>query len=349
MIYEKLSGTDIEVSKACLGTMSFGAHVSEETSFKVMDRSLELGINFFDTAELYSVPVSKETYGLTEEIIGRWFKARNSRDKIVLASKVCGPARNDNDNYIREGKTRLDRKNIRLALEASLKRLQTNHIDLYQIHWPDRNVNKFGERNYAPTDESDTIPIEETMKAMQELQKEGKIKHYGLSNETPWGIMEYLRLAKELGLPRPISIQNNYSLLTRSYENSMAEISHRENIGLLAYSPLGYGVLGGRYLNGEKPAGGRFAKYPDFAQRYHTKQVEEIIKKYKALAEENGMTLPGLALAFVYEQFFLTSNIIGPSNVSQLEEDVRALEIKLTPEIKEQIEIIHEECPNVCP
>ena len=349
MIYEKLSGTDIEVSKTCLGTMSFGAHVSEEASFKIMDRSLELGINFFDTAELYSVPASKETYGLTEQIIGRWFKKRNSRDKIVLATKVCGPSRSSNDNYIREGKSRLDRKNIRLALEASIKRLQTDHVDLYQIHWPDRNVNSFGIRNYNPTDDSHTIPIEETMKVMQELQKEGKIKHYGLSNETPWGTMEYLRLSKELGLPRPVSIQNNYSLLTRSYENSMAEISHRENIGLLAYSPLGFGVLGGRYLNGGKPEGGRFTKYPDFAQRYHTKQVEEIIRKYKTLAEENGMTLPELALAFVYEQFFLTSNIIGPSNVSQLEEDVKALEKKLTPEIKEKIEMIHEECPNICP
>jgi aryl-alcohol dehydrogenase-like predicted oxidoreductase len=348
MVYNVLSGTDTKASRVCLGTMSFGAHVSEETSFEIMDRALEMGVNFFDTAELYSIPDSKETYGLTEEIIGRWFRSGNSRDKIILATKVCGPAR-WGENYIRNGESRLDQKNIRLALEGSLKRLQTDYVDLYQLHWPDRKVNIFGRRNYDPSDDSDAVPIEETMKTMRELQKEGKIRHYGLSNETPWGTMEYLRLSRELGLPRTVSIQNNYSLLTRTYENSMAEISHRENIGLLAYSPLGFGVLGGRYLNDRKPQGGRFTKYPDFVPRYRSKQVQKITEKYKSLAEENGLTLPQMALAFVYRQSFLTSNIIGPSNVSQLEEDVKALDIKLTEEIIQEIEKIHEECSNVCP
>jgi aryl-alcohol dehydrogenase-like predicted oxidoreductase len=349
MQYETLSGSRTKVSKACLGTMSFGAHVSETTAIEIMDRALELGVNFFDTAELYSIPASKETYGLTEEIIGRWFKARNSRSSIVLATKVCGPARSADHSHIRGGKSRLDRKNIRQALEESLRRLQTDYIDLYQLHWPDRQVNSFGVRNYTPSDDSSAVPITETMQTLHELQKEGKIMHYGLSNETPWGTMEFLRLSKELNLPHPVSIQNNYSLLTRTYENAMAEISHREDIGLLAYSPLGFGVLGGRYLGGRKPEGGRFTKYPEFAARYRTQQVEDIISNYKKLAEEHGLSLPQLALAFVYQKFFVTSNIIGPSNVSQLEEDVKTMAIELSPEIRERIEEIHEQCPNVCP
>jgi len=349
MIWENLSTTNIKVSKACLGTMSFGAHVDEETSFAIMDKALQLQINFFDTAELYAVPPCKETYGLTEKIIGKWMKERKTRNKIILATKICGPMRSLGENYIREGKTKMDQKNIILALEGSLKRLQTDYIDLYQIHWPDRNVNKFGQRNYVPRNDQDSVPIEETIRALQKMQKEGKIKHFGISNETPWGVMEYLRIARELNLPRPVSIQNNYSLLTRSFETSLAEISHRENIGLLAYSPLGYGVLGGRYLDGQKPQNGRFSKYPYFVPRYRSKQVEVIIKKYKKLAEKNGLTLPQLALAFVYDQFFLTSNIIGPSNVQQLEENVKALSIKLSAKIKQNIEEIHEECANVCP
>ncbi len=349
MQYTKLSGTDTKISKICLGTMSFGAHVSEETAFEVMDRALELGINFWDTAEMYSIPPSKETYGLTEEIIGRWFESRKKRDQVVLATKVFGPSRSAEENYIRDGNTHFDRKNIRLAVEGSLKRLKTDYIDLYQFHWPDRNVNKFGQRAYVPMDDEKAVPIVETLKVAQELQKEGKIKHIGVSNETPWGVMEYLRLAKEFDLPRIASIQNNYSLLTRTYENSLAEITHREGIGLLAYSPLAYGVLGGRYLDNAKPAGGRFTNYPDFVPRYRTERVENLIKKYKALAEKHGLTLPQMALAFVYEQFFVISTIIGPSNVEQLEDCISALDIKLSEEIKQGIEQIHEECPNVCP
>jgi len=347
MQYNHLSTTSIKVSKACLGTMSFGAHVDEEVAVEVMDKAFELGINFFDTAELYSIPSSKETYGLTEKIIGRWMKKRNNRKEITLASKVVGSDRG-HASYIRGGKTNLDKKNIREALEASLKRLQTDYLDLYQLHWPDRHVNKFGEREYSVDRDEKATPIEETLEALQKLKEEGKVRAFGISNETPWGTMEFLRLAKEKRLPRMVSIQNNYNLLTRSFETGLSEISHREKIGLLAYSPLGYGVLGGRYLDGNKPKNGRFTKYPHFVTRYHTKQVEKIIKKYKTLAEENDLTLPQMALAFVYRQDFLTSNIIGPSNVEQLVEDVESMKIQLTRKVLKGIEEIHQECPNPC-
>ena len=348
MIYTKLSTADVKVSKACLGTMSFGAHVTEEAAFKIMDRALELGINFFDTAELYAVPTSPETYGLTEEIIGKWMKSRNARKKIILATKVVGP-NHGWLGHIREGRTQLNEKNITKALEASLKRLRTEYIDLYQLHWPDRNVQKFEERNFVFKDDEVNTPIEETLSVLQKLQKEGKIKNIGISNETPWGTMEYLKLSREKGLPRAVSVQNIYNLLTRNFETAMSEISHRENIGLLAYSPLGYGALGGRYLDGNLPKGGRFTKYPDFVPRYRTPLVEGIIKQYKSLAEENNMTLPQMALAFVYGQTFLTSCIIGPATVEQLEEDVEAMNIKLSDEILVKIDEINEQCPNPCP
>ncbi|MDH3324568.1 MAG: aldo/keto reductase, partial [Candidatus Peregrinibacteria bacterium] len=227
-------------------------------------------------------------------------------------------------------------------------RLQTDYIDLYQLHWPDRNVNTFGDRNFIAEENEQMTPIEETLEALQELKKEGKVRDFGISNESPWGTMEFLRLAKEKNLPRAVTVQNNYSLLTRTFETSMAEVSFRENIGLLAYSPLGYGVLGGRYLDGNKPEIGRLTKYPDFVPRYRIPQVENIIKKYAKLAKENNMSVAQLALAFVYSQSFLTSCIIGPSNVEQLIEDTEAADINLSPEVLQKIEEIHEECPNIC-
>lgn len=348
MIYNKLSTTDIKVSKIALGTMSFGAHVSEDVAFEIMDRALELGINFFDTAELYPIPSRSETYGLTEKIIGRWMKSRNVRDKIVLATKVVGP-NHGWLGHIREGRTRLNEKNITEALEASLERLGTDYIDLYQLHWPDRNVQKFEERNFVFDKNEVSTPIEETLKVLQKFKEQGEVKNFGISNETPWGTMKYLNLAKEKKLPRVVSVQNIYNLLTRNYETAMAEITHRENIGLLAYSPLGYGSLGGRYLDGEFPKDGRFTKYPDFVPRYRTSLIENIIKQYKNLAETHNMTLPQMALAFVYSRTFLTSCIIGPSNVAQLEENVKALGIKLTSGILQEIDEINETCPNPCP
>lgn len=349
MKYTTLPTTDIEVSKVCLGTMSFGAHVNQATSFDIMDKSLDLGINFFDTAELYSVPVSKETYGLTEEIIGRWMEKRKKRSEIILATKIAGPMRIPGGDYIREGNSHFDKKNIQEACEQSLKRLKTDYIDLYQLHWPDRNVNSFGQRNWVLKEDEYTTPILETLQALQELQKEGKVRSFGISNETPWGAMEFLRIAREAGLPRMVTTQNNYSLITRSYETSMAEVSIREDLGLLAYSPLGFGVLGGRYLDGNKPKGGRFTEYPDFNPRYQSSKVEALIKKYDQLAKANNLTLPQLALAFVYAQPFVTSTIIGPSNVEQLIENTEAIDIKLSSDVLKEIEEIHEECPNICP
>jgi aryl-alcohol dehydrogenase-like predicted oxidoreductase len=253
------------------------------------------------------------------------------------------------DGYIRDGQTGLDRQNIRKALEGSLKRLGVDYIDLYQAHWPDRKVNMFGERGYTHEQNDQSVDLAETLEAMQELQKEGKIRYFGVSNETPWGVMKYLELHKDRSLPRVVTIQNNYSLLTRTYDTHLAEVSHREDVGLLAYSPLGFGVLGGRYLDGRLPKGGRFTKYPYFAERYRSAEVEKIIKKYLVVAKKHNLSLAKLALAFVYSRPFVTSNIIGPSNPEQLIECVEALDIKLNSEILADIETVHEECPNPCP
>ena len=327
--------------------------MDEPTAHQVMDRSQALGVNFFDTAELYSIPPQPQTYGLTEEIIGRWMKERGNRQNLIIATKAAGPWHMPSEGWIRGGKTHFDRQNIRSAVEDSLRRLQTDYLDFYQLHWPDRNVNKFGQRAYQHDPNEYFTPIQETLEVLQELQKSGKVRFFGLSNETPWGAMEFLRIARQHDLPLMSTTQNNYSLLTRSYENSMSEISHRENLGLLAYSPLGYGVLGGRYLDGKKPAGGRFTvypleKFPHFVPRYQSPDLWPIIKQYQKLAQDHGLTLPQLALAFVYQQPFVTSNIIGPSNEEQLFEDVSALEIKLSTEILASIEAIHEQCPNPC-
>lgn len=348
MKYTILPNTNIKVSKVCLGTMSFGAHVPEKTAFSIMDKALELGINFFDTAEMYAVPPCEKTYGLTEEIIGRWMKKQKKRKDIILGTKISGPSRNGAEYYIRGGNSHFDKRNIHEAIEGSLKRLGTDYIDLYQLHWPDRNLNKFGERAFVPQKNEFMTPIEETLEVLQELQKAGKVRCFGISNESPWGAMEFLRIARERSLPIMATVQNNYSLLTRTYENAMAEVCYRENIGLLAYSPLGYGVLGGRYLDGNMPKGGRFTKYPGFVPRYTSKMVEKIIKRYGELAGERKLSIAQLALAFVYAQSFVTSVIIGPSNVEQLVEDAQAMNIKLSPEVFKAIEIIHEEFPNPC-
>ncbi len=348
MKYTTLPTTDVKISKTCLGTMSFGAHVSEETAIEVMDKALGLGINFFDTAEMYAIPPCEETYGATEQIIGRWMEKQKNRKDIILATKISGPCRDGSEYYIRGGNSHFDKKNINEALDNSLKRLGTDYIDLYQLHWPDRNINKFGERNWIYDADEYMTPVLETLEALQEVQKAGKVRHFGLSNESPWGTMEFLRIARENNLPRMVTTQNNYSLLTRTYETAMTEVSARKNVGLLAYSPLAYGVLGGRYLDGNKPEGGRFTKYPEFVPRYRSVLVENIIKKYVALAKDHQLSPAQLALAFVYSQQFVTSNIIGPSNIEQLIEDTEALNIELSSEVLEAIEVIHEECPNIC-
>lgn len=348
MQFQNLSTTDVSVSKACLGTMSFGAHVDEAAAWTVMDKALELEVNFFDTAELYAVPPEADTHGETERIIGRWMKERGNRDQLVIATKVAGPAQVNAGGlkWMRDGELDFSEESICIAVDGSLERLQTDYIDLYQLHWPDRHVNAFGRRTFTWDGGEHIRSCEEILTTLQKLVDEGKIRHIGLSNETPWGTMKFLQAAKEMGLPRPVSVQNNYSLLTRSYDNGMAEVSHREDIGLLAYSPLGYGVLGGRYLDGAKPEGGRFTKYPWFAARYQTERVESLVRQYKHLAESHGMSLATMAQAFVYSRSFVTSCIIGPSNVEQLEENIAAMDVVLSEEILAGIEEIHESCPN---
>ncbi|MCB1192606.1 MAG: aldo/keto reductase [Leptospiraceae bacterium] len=345
MKYTTLSTTDLRVSKICLGTMSYGAQVSEQDAFEQMDMAIDMGVNFFDTAEMYAIPPSATNYGKTETIIGKWLDNTGNRDKIVLATKVMGPNRYP---FVRDGSCRLDKKNIEAAINESLKRLKADSIDLYQLHWPDRHINWFGQRGYIHNPNEQVTPIEETLNALKDIQKSGKVRYFGLSNETPWGTMQFLQIAKEHGYPRMVSIQNVYNLLNRHYEINMTEISHRENIGLLSYSPLGFGVLGGRYFDGQRPQGGRFTLYPKFADRYHQTHVTEIAKEYQKLAKNHNLTLPQLSLAFVNRQPFITSNIIGASNIEQLREDIETIHIELSNEVLKEIDKIHERYPNPC-
>lgn len=341
----RLGRTDLSVSLICLGTMTWGEQNSEAEGHAQMDRALAAGVDFFDTAEMYPVPPRAETYSRTESIIGTWFAARKNRDKVVLASKIAGPGRME---HVRGGTTRHDAKNIRLALEASLKRLQTDYIDLYQLHWPDRTTNTFGKLNYSHTEETGVVPLEETLSALAEHVKAGKIRHVGLSNETPWGTMDAVRAAERAGLPRVVSIQNPYSLLNRSFEIGLAEVSIREEVGLLAYSPLGMGTLAGKYLNGARPAGARLTLFDRF-QRYSTERGKVAAEKYVTLARKHGLDPAQMALAFVNSRPFVTSNIIGATSIEQLDSNIASVGVTLSPEILAEIDAIHTEVPNPCP
>lgn len=332
-----LGRTDLSVSLICLGTMTWGEQNTEAEAFEQLDYALDHGINFIDAAEMYPVPPRAETQGLTETYLGNWLKARGRRQDLVLASKVAGPG--NGLNYLRGG-PRLTREHIEQALNDSLKRLQTDYIDLYQVHWPDRNTNFFGKLGYQHDADEQATPIEETLDALAAQVKAGKIRHIGLSNETPWGTMRYLELAERRGLPRIVSIQNPYNLLNRTYEAGMAEISHRENAGLLAYSPLGFGVLTGKYLGGRKPEGARLTLYSRFS-RYNSPQVEKAAQAYVDLAREHGLSPAQLALAFVNSRPFLTSNIIGATSMPQLEENLASHEVRLSDTVMERIEDIH--------
>ncbi|GAB6042134.1 NADP(H)-dependent aldo-keto reductase [Endothiovibrio diazotrophicus] len=347
MKYRKLGRTDIDVSLICLGTMTFGEQNSQEEAFAQMDYAIEQGVNFFDTAELYAIPPKAQTYGATEEIIGRWMKARGSRGKIVLASKVAGPT--SWVPHIRDGAAILDRSNIRIAVEGSLRRLGTDHIDLYQVHWPERPTNYFGRLGYLPAeDETPSTPIDETLDALTELVREGKVGHIGISNESPWGTMRYLAAAERLGLERIVSIQNPYSLLNRSFEVAGAEIAHREGVGLLAYSPLAFGVLSGKYLGGEMPAGARITLFPDYT-RYSNEQGVTATSAYVTLAREHGLDPAQMALAYVNSRPFVTANIIGATTVEQLEGNIASVDLELTEEVLEAIEAIHSRYTYPCP
>ena len=346
MKYRKLGNTNIDVSLICLGTMTWGEQNSEKEAFEQMDFSLDKGINFFDTAELYSVPPKKETFGSTEKIIGKWFKERKNREKIILATKVVGRS---GMKWFRGKETRLNKEQILEAVEGSLMRLQTDYIDLYQIHWPDRKSNFFGKLGYEHQEESDIITIKEQLEVLGTLVKSGKIRHIGLSNETPWGLMKFISLAEQYDLPRVVSIQNPYSLLNRSFEVGLAEISIREKSGLLAYSPLGFGMLTGKYENGQNPDDARLTLFGDMFTRYTKPKGRKVALKLNILALDNDLTPTQMALSYVNSRPFITSNIIGATKMDQLKENIESVEIELNEEIIEEIENIHIQDPYPCP
>jgi aryl-alcohol dehydrogenase-like predicted oxidoreductase len=346
MEYRRLGHSDIKVSAICLGTMTFGEQNSEEDAHAQLDYAMAQGVNFIDTAEMYPVPPKADTYGRTEEYIGTWLKRRGNRQDIILASKVAGPARDL--SYLRHGQARLDRNNIETALHNSLKRLQTDYLDLYQLHWPDRKANFFGRLGYQHDATDNPIPIEETLQVLGDLVRAGKVRHIGLSNETPWGAMRFLQTAQQLNLPRAVSIQNPYNLLNRSFEIGLAEIAHREDLGLLAYSPLGFGVLTGKYLGGKQPAGARLSLYERF-QRYRGHRGLAGTEAYVSLARSQGLDPAQMALAYVASRPFVTSVIIGATTLEQLAADIGAQDLELTPLVLAAIEEIHRDNPNPCP
>lgn len=345
MKYTLLPHTDIKVSKLCLGTMTWGQQNTEAEGHEQMDFALDKGVNFFDTAELYPVPARAETQGETERVIGTWFKKTGNRDKVVLASKIAGPAAIT--KHIRTNGFK--KEAIEDAVNGSLKRLQTDYIDLYQLHWPERNTNYFGSRGYKhDANEQWEENFKEILECLDGFIKAGKIRYVGLSNENPYGTMKYLEESRKGGLPRMITIQNPYNLLNRLFEVGNAEVSMRENIGLLAYSPLGFGTLSGKYLNGKMPEGSRIKLFPNY-NRYSQPNGVRATEKYAALAAQNGLSLTHLALAFVNQQPFLTSNIIGATSMSQLQENIESIHVELSAEVLEAIEAIHNEIPNPGP
>ncbi len=345
MRYTTLPNTDIKVSKICLGTMTWGEQNTETEGHAQMDYAFEQGVNFFDTAELYSVPSRKDTQGSTETIIGNWFKKTGNRDKIVLATKIAGPG--EYTKHIRTGG--FAKHEIDDAIDKSLKRLQTDHIDLYQLHWPERNTNFFSVRDYAHKErEQWQDNFNEVLHSLEDKIREGKIRHIGLSNEGPWGVMRYNEEAKHSDLPKMITVQNPYSLLNRTDEQGLSEVLHRENIGYLPYSPLGFGVLTGKYRNGAKPSNARVTLFPNFA-RYHGKNSFEATERYYELAKAHGLSLAQLSLAFVNDRSFVTSNIIGATTLEQLKENIESVDVRLGGEVLEAIDAIHNDIPNPAP
>jgi aryl-alcohol dehydrogenase-like predicted oxidoreductase len=344
MEYRALGSTGLNVSAICLGTMTWGEQNTEAEAHAQMDLAVASGVNFFDTAEMYPVPPKAETQGLTESYIGSWFRKTGKRRDIVLASKVIGPGMFP---YLRGG-PRLDREQVLAACEASLRRLQTDVIDLYQVHWPQRHTNYFGKLGYEHRDEDGVVPIEETLGALAELVQQGKVRHIGISNETPWGVAEYLRLSRERGLPRIQTIQNPYSLLNRSFEVGLSEFSHREGIGLLAYSPLAFGALSGKYLGGVWPEGARLTLFKRFS-RYNGDHAEAAIAEYVGLARAHGLDPAQMALAFVSGRPFVVSNIIGATSLDQLRSNLGSADLVLSDALLKQIEQIHARYTIPCP
>ena len=345
MKFKKLGTTNLDVSLICLGTMTWGTQNTEKDAFEQMDYSLECGINFFDTAELYSVPPNSESYGKTETIIGNWFEKRKNREKIILATKVAGPG----CNWIRGGGNNFDEKSIGEAINGSLKRLKTDYIDLYQLHWPERSTNFFGRRDYTlDSEEGDWNSFESVLKALEKFIKSGKIRYIGMSNETPYGLSKYIELSKNKNLPRMMSVQNPYNLVNRTYEIGMSEISIREKCGLLVYYPLATGALSGKYRNGQMPKNSRQALFKGW-ERHLNPLAMNAYEEYHKLAKEYNMTMAQLAQAFVNSRPFVTSNIIGATTMDQLKENIDSVNIELSDEIMKKINVIHNNNPNPSP
>ena len=346
MRYNKLGQSDIDVSVICLGTMTFGEQNTEQEGHQQLDYAVSQGVNFIDTAELYAIPANPDTYGETERIIGTWLAKRGKRDDLVIATKIAGPGPGWID-HIRGGQSRFTKAHIDEAVEASLTRLQTDYIDLYQLHWPERKTNYFGRLGYT-SEESEFTPIKDTLEALANHVKAGRIRYIGLSNETPWGMMSFINIARQYDLPVIASNQNPYSLLNRTYEIGCAEISHREKVSLLAYSPLGFGVLTGKYLNNAKPDGARLSLWSQFA-RYSNPQALEATKAYVDLANQYQLEPAQMALSFVNSRPFLTSNIIGATSLEQLKVNIESIDLDLPVDLIEKIEEIHTRIPNPSP
>lgn len=345
MEYRAIPHTDLSVSVIGLGTMTWGEQNTESEGHEQMDYALEKGVNLFDTAEMYPVPPIPETCHETERIIGSWFADRGKRDEVVLATKVVGPG--PHVTHVREG-TRHNREHITTALEGSLKRLQTDRIDLYQLHWPDRPVPLFGTRDYSPPRQSDSIPIEETLEVLADLVKAGKVRYLGLSNETPWGAMRFLAAAEQLSLPRMVTIQNSYNLLNRTFDSGLSEVCHEEGMRSLPYSPLAFGRLSGKYRNGAKPSGARLTLWERFA-RYNGPNSDAAVEEYARIADEAGLSLAQMSLAWINQRHHVASNLIGATTMDQLQENIASIDIKLPGEVRKAIDSVHHRYPNPCP
>jgi len=347
MKMNELGQTGIQVSDICLGTMTFGEQNTEDDAHAQLDMAVDHGVNFIDTAEMYAFPARAETQGRTEAYVGSWLKARGNRDKVVVATKITGPGARF--GHIRDGQMRFDREQIRRAVDGSLKRLQTDYIDLYQTHWPERPSNYFGKLGYEHDDnEADWTPFEETLEAVADEIKAGRIRAFGVSNESAWGLMAQLRLSKAGSLPRVASVQNAYSLICRQFEVGLAEAAIRERCGLLAYSPLAFGALSGKYLDGDPPAGSRIQRFPSF-QRYFKPNAVEATATYVKLARDHGLSPTQMAIAFVRSRRFATSTIIGATTLDQLRDNLGAGELVLPADVLAAIEAVHMSNPNPGP
>ncbi|BAT51189.1 Aldo/keto reductase [Nostoc sp. NIES-3756] len=345
MPYNQLGESDLKVSDICLGTMTYGKQNTIEEAHQQLDYAVGQGINFIDAAEMYPVPTSADTYGKTETYIGEWLK-HQQRDKLIIATKIAGPGRGF--EWVRSGAKAIDYANIKQAVDDSLRRLQTDYIDLYQIHWPDRYVPRFGQTVFDPTQVKPSVPIVEQLEAFADIIKAGKVRYIGLSNETPWGVTQFSNTAKQLGLPKVVSIQNAYNLLNRVFDGALAEAVYYENIGLLAYSPLAFGFLTGKYLHG-KPEKARVTLFQNFGQRYLKPKVSEVVAAYVDIAKRHNISPAQLAIAFVRSRWFVTSTIIGATTLEQLKENIESVNVTLDKEILEEIDAVHLQSPNPAP